>query len=440
MHLIWENVVKNLILLWTGNYKGLDEGAESYHLSEAIWQGIGKATAAAGSTIPSAYGARVPNIADSNFVSAEMYSIWTLYLGPVLLHRRFTNEKYYNHFIDLVALLNICLQFEISTEEVEIVRIGFIEWVEKYERFYYQDDPERLSTCPVTVHGLLHIAPGIISAGPIWCYWAFPMERYCGFLGPAIKSRRHPFASLDRFILEGSQLTQIKTVYNKAEELSLRPPANPSGLQFVDPAYPSCRLLPPRVGERPTNTVLKPLFGALATRFSVRLGVIQHCIKYADIEEWGRVQRIDSDAGDTIRSAGLGTIREDSRDATYVRYEMLVDLNARHKHRRPDFQPETFYGQLQHIYTVQFTSPCPELSLNEPTTIIMAAMRSCKLDKSIKVPKLDIHFSSGEGQMHVVDITSVQALIGRVKYRDNIWALIDRSGSLARATFDLEAD
>jgi hypothetical protein len=30
MHLIWENLVKNLILHWTGKFKDLDDGKESY--------------------------------------------------------------------------------------------------------------------------------------------------------------------------------------------------------------------------------------------------------------------------------------------------------------------------------------------------------------------------------------------------------------------------
>ncbi|KAJ7588304.1 hypothetical protein C8J56DRAFT_786059, partial [Mycena floridula] len=289
-----------------------------------------------------------------------------------------------------------------------------------------------ISTCPLTIHGLLHIASSILIAGPVWCYWAFPMERYCGVLQPAIKSRRHPFASLDRFVVEDSQLTQIKTVYDKVEALSLKPPpAKPN---------PTCRLLPPRAPERPDVSTLKPLIGALATRFNVTVNIIRTALKDAMIEEWGRVQRIDSAAGDVIRSSSLGTIREDSRDATYVRYEMRVDKNARKRRAVTDYQPETFYGQLQHIYLVKFTEACASLALTGPTTIIMAAMRSCKLDKSIDIPKLDFHFYSGEGQMHVVDITSIQALIGRVKDRDNIWALVDRSGALARATFNLDAE
>jgi hypothetical protein len=50
------------------------------------------------------------------------------------------------------------------------------------------------------------------------------MERYCGKLQPAIRSRRFPFAAMDRFVVEEAQLTQIKIMYNVSEELSLRPP------------------------------------------------------------------------------------------------------------------------------------------------------------------------------------------------------------------------
>lgn len=242
MHLIWENVIPNLVLHWTGEYKGLDSGREPYQLSSAVWEAVGEKTASAGSTIPSAYGARVPNIAKERYLlSAEMWSFWSLYLGPILLRNRFHRPKYYCHFIQLVQLLNICLKFEIKDSEIEHLRRGFINWVKEYERcaygssphprannrvqrpsIYYQYNLTRLSACPLTIHALLHIADSIKSMGPVWCYWAYPMERYCGRLQPAIKSRRFPYASLDRYAVELSQLTQIQLRYNLAEELSLR--------------------------------------------------------------------------------------------------------------------------------------------------------------------------------------------------------------------------
>lgn len=91
-----------------------------------------------------------------------------------------------------------------------------------YFRIYYQHDYHRLSTCPLTIHTLLHIVDGIKAMGPVWCYWAFPMERYCGTIQPAICSRRHPFASLAWHVLEDAQLTQIKIYYDVIDELSLR--------------------------------------------------------------------------------------------------------------------------------------------------------------------------------------------------------------------------
>ncbi len=86
---------------------------------------------------------------------------------------------------------------------------------------YYQRDPTRVNVCPVTVHALLHIAGSIKAMGPVWCYWAFPMERYCGTLSPAIRSRRNPWRSMDRFVLETAQLTQIKVVYDMHVGLAL---------------------------------------------------------------------------------------------------------------------------------------------------------------------------------------------------------------------------
>ncbi|KAJ3845668.1 hypothetical protein EV368DRAFT_53670, partial [Lentinula lateritia] len=115
-------------------------------------------------------------------------------------------------------------------------------------------------------------------------------------------------------------------------------------------------------------------------------------------------------------------------------YEMLVDKHARRRNVRSEFVPQTFFGQLQRIYLIRFDTPCPDLGLQEPTTLIMAQIRECKVgDKNI--PGLDFHFYSTNGQIHVTDITSVQCLIGRVPCGKNEWCIIDRSGVLGRAFF-----
>ena len=63
-------------------------------------------------------GAQPPNPATNKSVlSADLWSFWTLYLGCMLLCHHFCKQRYYKHFIELVKLLHICLQFKITTEE-----------------------------------------------------------------------------------------------------------------------------------------------------------------------------------------------------------------------------------------------------------------------------------------------------------------------------------
>ncbi|EKM58760.1 uncharacterized protein PHACADRAFT_191103 [Phanerochaete carnosa HHB-10118-sp] len=189
MHLFWENMLSKLVLLWTGAFKGLDEGAGSYKLDKNVWKAIGATTAKSGSTIPSAYGPRLSNIkSERHLYTADMWSFWALFLGPSLLWQKFSDIKYYNHFVALVELLTICLQFELTQDDIMKVRLGFADWVVKYEEYYYQLDLERLCTCVLTIHGLLHIFDDIVALGPSWIYWVFAMEQFCGRLQQNIQN------------------------------------------------------------------------------------------------------------------------------------------------------------------------------------------------------------------------------------------------------------
>ena len=76
----------NLILLWTANFKGLDEGNEQYELDSKVWEAIGATTTASGFTILSAFGTRPPNfVKQESACLVETWSFWTLFLGLVLL-------------------------------------------------------------------------------------------------------------------------------------------------------------------------------------------------------------------------------------------------------------------------------------------------------------------------------------------------------------------
>jgi hypothetical protein len=86
MHLVWEGIILNLLLLWTGDFKGLDEGTGSYQLAPTVFDAIGEAAAAAGDHIPATFSCQIPNLAkDRTYFTAESWSFWALYIGPVLL-------------------------------------------------------------------------------------------------------------------------------------------------------------------------------------------------------------------------------------------------------------------------------------------------------------------------------------------------------------------
>jgi hypothetical protein len=135
MHLIWENLIPNLILFWTGEFKDVSHSGKGYLLETKVWKEICSTSALAGNTIPSAFGCRVPDMSTQRWqLTSESRAMWTLFIAPVVLRGRFIEERYYRHFLDLVRLLNMCLEYELPMEQVAKIEQGFIKWVKDYER------------------------------------------------------------------------------------------------------------------------------------------------------------------------------------------------------------------------------------------------------------------------------------------------------------------
>jgi len=103
MHLIFENLIPNLVMHYTGTFKDLDCGVEDYELPKDVWSEICKAGSASGDTIPSSFGSRMPNIeTERSSMTAEAWGFWSMYLAPILLRDRFSRRRYYDHFLKLV--------------------------------------------------------------------------------------------------------------------------------------------------------------------------------------------------------------------------------------------------------------------------------------------------------------------------------------------------
>ncbi|KAG8870580.1 hypothetical protein FRB98_001528 [Tulasnella sp. 332] len=317
MHLL-ENIIPELVSLWTGDYKHLDTGTESYRIPDNVWKAIGEACAGSGATIPSAFGCRVPNLREnrSHFI-AESWMLFASFVGPAVLHRRFTRPAYYKHFISLVQIINLCLEYELTDEMIQQIKDQCIKWVEDFERIYLQYSEEHLPVCTLPIHALLHIAQDIRNMGPMWTYWAFPMERFCGSLLPSIKSRKYPFTSLDHCIQDIAQLDQLKLLYNLFDELDLsdRKDVKIRGKNYD--GYPGFIMVCPNKWLPVDIALKKKISHHLITNYGVESAAAASRLIPPELKNWGRLLQVND--GDMIHASDLVAKPDGYRDATYVK-------------------------------------------------------------------------------------------------------------------------
>jgi hypothetical protein len=90
------------------------------------------------------------------------------------------------------------------------------------------------------------------------------------------------------------------------------------------------------------------------------------------------------------------------------------------------------FGQLETIFVVPLPA-ARQLGLMQPKTLLLALIRhaATRLKTRLKIPYYE-HLNS----MDIVDVQTIQCVVGRVHVGGNRYAIIDRSGSLARVDFD----
>ena len=134
LHIFCENVVPHQVDLYSGNFKGLDTGTEAYEIVGEVWKDVGLETANAVKDIPSSYVHTLPDIAkERSYYTAETWAFWFMYIAPIVLSKRFTDEKYYNHMCLLAKIMKTTLKFELTHEEIDNLEEDIIRWVRSYE-------------------------------------------------------------------------------------------------------------------------------------------------------------------------------------------------------------------------------------------------------------------------------------------------------------------
>lgn len=108
----------------------------------------------------------------------------------------------------------------------------------------------------------------------------------------------------------------------------------------------------------------------------------------------------------------------------FIQYTQFVDRYARQKRRTPEFELQTFFGQLRRVLVLELPS-APRLNLATPTTIILALIKNVKAALTNNV----YHYKE-LGVDEVVDLATVQCVVGRIWDRDE-WAIVDRSDNMS---------
>ncbi|KAJ6448811.1 hypothetical protein C8R45DRAFT_850132 [Mycena sanguinolenta] len=438
MHLIPENIIKNLLTLWTGDFKGLDEGVGEYKLPPAIVTQVGDACVAASDTTPAAFGARVPNLATQrHYFTAESYTLFTTLLGPVVLRDRFTKPKYYKHFIELVSIFNDCLNLTVDRDYVDNeLRARIYKWVQDFEKYYYQYDPERLSVCTLTLHAMLHIPDDILNAGPMWCYWNYVTERFVGFLVRSSKSRKNPYASFSRRLREIAQNNLIKVKYQLHRELDLSDHREEETRGHTIASYPDICVLRPHKRGPLAPPILKAVKNYLLRTFEVSEDEVSGCIP-DEVSHWGKISF--TGGGDKIHAAELVMYPEQNmtRDASFMKYSHSVDLNRNHRHKDINFQRQVAYGQLLRV--IEFDADLPSAPnahgqlIEQARTLWVAVVRPVKILAKSKHLGTPYYQDNKFDPVEVIDVDDISCLVARIPDHEpgpRRWALAERQDAM----------
>ncbi|CUA71183.1 Dynein heavy chain, cytoplasmic [Rhizoctonia solani] len=410
MHLLFENLVPNMIRHWTGKFKGLDPGSGTYQLPKPQWDTVGRLTKEATKYLPYSFVGMLPDIAqDFTLYKAEALSFWIQYLAPILLRGTLPN-RYYQHLLLMREIIICCLQFEITLAEVDKLQAMINQWVAEYE----------------------------LKTGPLWASWAFVMERFCRHLLPAAKNRTRPYDHLDNYAQRRAQMQIVSKIYDFPSlarpfvQYTYENGERISTHEHVYPGFPDFVLGTPVFKNPVLDT---PLLNQLAKYFAIfRPGLrgsrLRDRISRGTFISHGRIRL--AGGGDNIRIADLITRDPAARDNSFIKYDLLPDANAAWRNRRDDPFRQTQYGRLLNIYYIQLREDDDSL-----TSYLLLRVESCNtrgLDATKPETPVVTYANREVSTPDIINAKTLVAVIGRVKMGD-AGAIVDRSRGNARTQF-----
>lgn len=283
----------------------------------------------------------------------------------------------------------------------------------------------------------LHLVDLIEQAGPLWGYWCWAMERYCSRLVRAVTSRKYPYASLNRRILETQTLLSIRNIFDLHDAL----PRYTLGhdplttacweTEEEDGPYSDIKLVGPRRVVKLDGSEFAALRNRIAVHLVTRNGlpnrasVIPHLPK--KISQYTKIQLKD---GDTVSSVyGNNRLEENQRLATFCQYELLVDRLARDRTVKPVLDGRTFFGELERVFILRLRQN-PAINQAHDETLILLDIHSC----DTSVDPFEFFEYERHGAHEVVDASALRAVVGRIR-NGSKWTFVRRPGVFEHANY-----
>jgi hypothetical protein len=142
MHLLFENVVKQLLECWGGKYKTeVVKGKKTINSQDPFvipekaggWKDIDSIMSASIKLIPSTMSRTLTSISNRRSWTAETYSFFLLTLGPAIM-KDYLQPVYFEHFVKLSEIAKVILSLKIRVEDISKVEAGLREWVDEFDQ------------------------------------------------------------------------------------------------------------------------------------------------------------------------------------------------------------------------------------------------------------------------------------------------------------------
>ncbi|XP_062551229.1 uncharacterized protein LOC134216332 isoform X2 [Armigeres subalbatus] len=128
-------------------------------------------------------------IADRKTWKANEWQNWLLLYSSVCL-KKYLPQKYYDHFLLLVSVIQTFLSNTITDLEIQNCETQLKLFVEQFEQLYGIDEMK------YNVHLLLHIPLCVRNYGPLWTFSLFNFEDMNGVLKKYVKGPKDPILQI----------------------------------------------------------------------------------------------------------------------------------------------------------------------------------------------------------------------------------------------------